>query len=95
MVARANTYATTEQACAPSMQKIDGRRMPEAPSKIVQRNIRRLPITGAMAVLCGALRKDPCWAAWLTTMLACKPCVDVGPDVIDDRKTSYTSKTDA
>ncbi|WP_024882393.1 IS110 family transposase [Methylosinus sp. LW3] len=42
-------------------------------SKMGQRDIRRLLITGAMAVVCSALRKGPPEGSWLQRMLARKP----------------------
>jgi transposase len=42
-------------------------------SKMGQRDIRRLLISGAMAVLQGAMRQDPAKAGWLARLLIRKP----------------------
>nr|WP_244515899.1 transposase [Pacificibacter marinus] len=55
----------------PRQKSTGGRQILGRTSKIGQRDIRRLHITGAMAVIRWGIRKG--LEAWLAKILACKP----------------------
>jgi len=57
----------------PRQKSTGGRQILGRTSKMGQRDIRRLLITGAMAVIRWAIRKGPPPGSWLAKMLARKP----------------------